>query len=444
MADETDLSNTDLHSKVETPNLTPQDSDEAIAALDKLAAEEGGEQTPPPDDAAAKAKQAEEEAAKAKAAEEAAKAKSAEEEAAKAKAAEAETAKAKAAEEEAAKAAEAAKNKDALDDIQLPPHTSPKAADSFAALKQKARETQAALQKQLEEATAKATAAAAELEQLRPKVGAVPEDVTAELEDLRKFKLAHDVESDPTFKEFDGQLNSNREAIYKRLAAAGMAPEKIEQIKQLGGPENVDWDPVFAKMSVGLRRFIESTLVENERLVDKREAALAKAKENATSFLKEREGREVKVVTDAANDFLKQLPWTAQKAVPANATPEQKAAIEADNKFAGEAQGLLKEYLSDRTPVRYAELAVCALIAHRQKAELATVQQRLTAKEAALAEVTKERDKLKADLDRIRTAEIPRPKNGGSEIPAVKTPGINVSGEEALESLLQQELATQN
>ena len=372
-----------------------------------------------------------------------------------------------AAEKEAADkaAAEAAKGTtpDPFDAIQLPQGTKPKSAESFENLKKLARETATKLTTERDASAAALKAAQDELAKAKAAVeaasstGLTPE-VSAELEDLRKFRLSKDVESDPRFKAFDAAISKNTESVYKKLEAAGLGAETLKAIKDIGGIEVVDWEPILPKLPLATRRFVEATLVENERQKDLKAEALETAKAQGSNYTTEREAHEVKTLTDTANGFLKNLPWTAEKQIPATASETEKAKIEADNSFAREAVGKLKSFLSDRSPARFAELAVGTLIAYRNKADLNTAQARIAAfeteKAAAtkelsdkLAAVTAERDKHAADLLAIRRAELPRGGGAGNIVSAptnIKTGILDTrKADEALDALAAEYAAAQ-
>jgi hypothetical protein len=463
MADEATIKNADLHAKTEDLNLSPKASAESGSALDALMQEAATKAGASAEDTAAAA------AAKPDAApptkidatssiddsleqEKAAAQKAADDKAAAEKAATDKAAADKAEAEKAAGTTTTEKPVDPLDKIELPAHTSPKASESFAQVKKLAKEAQTALQLQIAERDTKLTEALGQLEKLKKDSGQLPEETKAELEELRKFKVAHEVESDPKFREFDSSIKGNNESIYKKLAANGFTAENIEKIRELGGPEAVDWEPLFPKMNFQIRQFVQSKLVENVTLADKREEALSAAKANGQAFLAERSQREVTELANTANAYTKNLPWTAEKTVPANATPEQKAEIEAQNVFARDSMGRLKHYLGDRSPARFAELAVGTLLAHKFQADLTAVKAQLTstteAHKTALDTLTKERDALKVELDKIKRAEIPRLR-GDSDLspisPAKDKGKLDFrSGEEALDDLAKQAMAAQN
>lgn len=449
MPNETDAS---LHAKGDEVTLKPEENVDAISALDALAhLESEGEPIAGNEAADAAKKAAEEKAAADKAAADKAEADKLAAEAAAGQTEEEKAAAAKAATDKVAadKAAadKAAAEADPFDKIELPPHVKPKSAESFNNLKKLAKETTAALRQQLAEAEAKRVEAESKAAKAA-EAGPIPAETVAELEELRKFRLSKDVESDPEFLKFDAKHKANVENIYKKLEASGFSAESIAKIKEIGGPDAIDWEPILPKLNSTTRRFVEAVLVENVKLVDDREAALAKAKENAGTFVKEREEREAAQLIDTANGFLRNLPWSAQKEIPATATLAERTELEASNKFAREAVALLQTYLSDSSPARRAELAIGTLIAHRQKAELDAANTKLATitkdRDDKVAAITKERDTIKAELDAIKRAQVPRSRGDAIVPPKAKVNGVIVSGAEALDALHAEEIAAQD
>jgi hypothetical protein len=354
-------------------------------------------------------------------------------------------------EEIAAKAAAeaAAPPPDNLDSFELPAHAKPKSAEAFGRLKQAARELTTALQKQLETERQAKTKLLADLEEARKAVPPVPPETAKELEDLRKFRLSKDVESDPEFAKFDATLQANVGVIYKKLEASGVcSAEHIAKIKELGGPDAIDWEPIMAKLALPTRRFIEATLVDNERLREQKSQALEAAQANAEGYTKQRTERDQQELSGAANKFLKDLTWTQDQEIPASATAEEKASLEQANQAARGARATLQQFMSDRSPSRFAELAVGTLIAHRLRSELVATQAKLAeatkGSAAQLAALTKERDQFKADLDKIKRAQLPRNRSDGVTPPKPPQNAMDVSGAEALDALAKQVLADAN
>jgi prefoldin subunit 5 len=331
---------------------------------------------------------------------------------------------------------------DELDKVQLPPHTKPKSAEAFEEVKRLAREAHNKLRTELEEKAAKLTAAEKQLEELNSKVGKLPENVEAELAELRKFRLAHDVKSDPTFKQLDQQLVEIDNSIMAKLEAVGASKETLDQITKLGGPRAIEWDGQLEKLPSSARLYIQGKLVEAESTVERRDKALTQAQQNAEQFLKgskEREASELKSYTDR---FIAGQPWLQESKVPANATPEQKAAIEANNKFAKDALSKLDGFLNNRSNERFAELAVGTMLAHRFHAELSALEPKVEQLEKTVASLTKERDEARTALEKIKRAEAPRPRGeGGKFVPAGKAPAavdLEMSGADAIDALYRE------
>lgn len=459
------VSKNDLRAKEPSVNLTPQDEADAIGALDALFAEKTKDKGPigdpgpegdrgKPGDAGGDADldaDAERVAAEKAAAEKAAADKAAADKAAADKAnADKAAADKAAADKAAADKAAADKTKHPLDDVPFPPHTSVKATESFNKLKSLAKERQTALETQLNEQASKVADLTAQLEKARAENGTIPKDIQAELEDLRKFRLSKDIESDPTFKKFDTELKENEESVYKKLEAAGWEADKIARIKELGGIDNVDWEPLLPKIPLVTRRFLEATLLENEKIRDKRDAALTNAKNNAETFTKERAAREVSEIQNHVNETTRTIPWLNPQAAPANATPEQKSAAELAASIARDGRTRLNEYLADRSPARIVQMAIGTLFAHKLNADVKNLSAQLesatTSHKAAVEALTKERDALKAELTALKQAESPRLRGEGNITPPsrpVPKPGQVVFGDagSALDALAKEAVA---
>lgn len=69
-----------------------------------------------------------------------------------------------------------------------------------------------------------------------------------------------------------------------------------------------------------------------------------------------------------------------KQAIPPDATPEQRATIEADNAFADKARGIISAVLTaEDTPAIRAELAGATVLAHRFKAQIDTLTKQVEA-----------------------------------------------------------------
>lgn len=329
--------------------------------------------------------------------------------------------------------------KDALDEVQLPPYSKPKTGEAFDKVKSIARE-------QLGQRDAEIARLSKELSDREEKLKALPtpeqqkqvEALTKEVEELRNFRRASDIENDPGFKsEYDGKIDANNNLILAKLAEAGMSPEQIDAAKKLG-VENVDWDPLLPKLSPALRHLISAKLGANVELRDAKAAAVDAARKEPSKFETQRREVQARTLTETANSFLTKMSWTAEKQVPANATPEQKAEIDAHNKTAKEAQALIQTALKDYSPETFAELAVGTAAAHKFKADFLALK---ATSEAAAAKfktdldsVTKERDAFKSELDKIKKAGRTHVRQGSGQ-PAPVVDPFSTNGSDALDKL---------
>jgi len=326
---------------------------------------------------------------------------------------------------------------------QLPPNAKSKSAEAFDNLKQAARDKVAEVARALTESQNKITELTSQLEEAKKTSGVVPPEILAELKTLREEHAALDVKADPEFQKFDSAIQTNVEMIFKKLADTGVAADAVEKIKEIG-VDNVDWAPILDKLPVQARRFIEATLVDNERARLDKEKAITKATSNATEYTKQRLAREQQSVKAAALEFTKSFDWMALKEVPAAATAEEKAALDAHNAEAQQAMNKLNSYLDSRSPERYAELAVGTVLAYKWRAKANALEQQIATLKAdkTLDTITKERDKLKSELDAIKRAQIPRNRGDAIIPPApLKKADLNTSADESLDALAKQVVA---
>ena len=291
-----------------------------------------------------------------------------------------------------------------MDDVQLPPHARPKSAESFAKVKEIAR---AEVLKERARAQELEKKLAAEVEQSKSKVAAEEaESLRKELEDLRRFRAAHLVEQDPKVVELDTKIKSNEEAIYKKFVEYGGTQAQVEEIKKHGGPRNIDWEPLLKHMTLPQRRFIEAKLVESEGIAFNREQVITEVRADPAKW--EQEYNQRRFTTAEAE--LNKAEWLKPVTLPKDATEEQRKAAAFQNNRRQQLQTLVKSVLADTSPEMHAQLAVGTAMAHDLKWQLdnlAAFREKELAElkdshSKALDAVTKERDSLKAELEKIR------------------------------------------
>lgn len=283
-----------------------------------------------------------------------------------------------------------------FDKIELGPHARPETRDQFTKIKEVSRQKISETEKKLAEAEKKA----AELEARIKSVAELPPETKTELEELRTFRRAFDIERDPVFREqFDKRLEANSTSIIAKLSDIGVSAEKIEQIKKIGVP-NVKWDPILEALPPVARRFVENKLVDNETVLQDRKAKIEAAKGDAVAWEQEQKGRSQKVqeefdskVISHLQETVKTIPWAHLREVPVGATPEVVAEISAHNKFITEAGEELVRIVADDSPKGRAEMAMAVPQARYYKAQLEAAEKRIS-----------ELSKKAEELDRIKAA----------------------------------------
>jgi len=331
---------------------------------------------------------------------------------------------------------------DPFKEIQLPPHTSPKAADSFNAIKVKAKAEIEARDKELADARLKLK----ELES-KTKVSASAEE-KAELEALRKFRASAEIENDPEFKKaFQDRLVENDEAIYGKLTEAGMTKDQIDKIRKMGGPLKLaNWDDVYSHLSPSQKRVVDAKLNDSENLVRERDVKIKSAKENVDKYLQERDKNsrlsveaESKIIETTANELLGQLPWVAEQTIDAATPADKKALLEADNAFAKEQVDKLKSLLTDRSADTHAMLAIGTIQAFKFKRDLDSASKEIEQLRASNKELTEKLDKVKRSSGSTRRSNAPV----SSSVKPV-TDIFGTHGGNALDALRDQKLAEAN
>lgn len=331
---------------------------------------------------------------------------------------------------------EKAEPEDDFTKVVLPPYTKPKTVESFDIVKRLAREKVSAAEKErdeLKKQNGELSAKAAS--------GMTPE-VEKELKELREFRSRMDVEADPQFKTYDEEVTKNIESIYSRLKAAGMSDAKIEEIKKLGGPAEVDWDAHRGDLPGPLRRFIDQRLGENEGLADKKNRALTDAKKNATEYLRAKQESDsstreqaTKQTEKAIQELIPKLGWMEPRKAKAEASEAEKTVIAQHNKLVEESNEFLKDSVSDDSPEMRGTLALAYVQLQKLRSDYGLLKM---AKDAKIAELTEELKEAKTVLDKVKRASTSRLKNNsvpkeGDDKPA----NLDVHGSEALDSLLK-------
>jgi hypothetical protein len=303
-----------------------------------------------------------------------------------------------------AKSGQTSPPSDPYGDVKLRSDASPKTRETFEALKTVAKQREEAARKEAEEARAESAKAADRIKELEAKV--VPDDVRGELKELREFRAQFDTQNDPQFKaKFDVRVDKNYEAVYAKLRSHALPESEIEKLRAFPPADrDAAIENFFGKLPAMSKRFIEAKLLDNINVTDERERALQEARDNAAKILAERKSApgqqtqaKISEVAKLVQPELAKLPWIHTKEIPANAAPEDKKRIEAENTAALDLQERLKSAIVDESPAGRARSALAVPLARHYSS--------LYVQEHARAEaLQKQLDAIKSASTTSRTA----------------------------------------
>lgn len=250
-----------------------------------------------------------------------------------------------------------------------------------------------------------------EAEEFKKQIGQIPPEVQKELEENRTFRRMFDITNDTEFKsKFDKPAEDASEEIIGLIKKHGATDEHIKLLKEKGITSLPDkwWEDNVLKP---LREsdsteentaaaIIKQRLEKVRSLAYERQKAVEHAASTGSEFLKkkdeetkQKEASDLKIMQDRVLEVQTQIPWAQIREVPKDATPEQKAAIEADNKFYKETiEPAFITALNPTTPQAKIETALAACLSFRQHKEL-------TEERATNAQ-------LRAEIARLRGANV--------------------------------------
>lgn len=288
-----------------------------------------------------------------------------------------------------------------LDEIQVSPRARPEVKQGFGALKEKIKSERAEkklIQAELEQFKA-------EVEALKSKQPEIPESMIKEVNEMREFFYAHNIEKNPEFIEkYSKPAAEGAESLVKQLQAisGNTLPQQIaDNIASKGASSYPDgwWEALLNKLPRFQRAAVESQLVKQLGLEASRDSAKKEMSGNAEKYVKLQEEQTQKQVQEwsaaAHQEGMKIMQeegdWVKEKQIPENASPEVKRQIEEhNNKLKGYVQKIT-DYVNavyTRDPVSVTRAGFAMFKAEHLKAE----------NEA----ITKERESLKAEVDELR------------------------------------------
>lgn len=273
------------------------------------------------------------------------------------------------------------------DDLQVLPHDKPKTAKRIQKLLDQKKELDETVTKTRAEAQEKA----AKVIELEKKLGEVKsvdpkveEEVKKTREELAMFRRKYDLEKDPEVKtKFDSRMESIEknlnESTIKCLQRHNAGEGLVKIIESEGGWSKfvasektiilkdgavVTYaqlaDTIMQQLPLSERRAIDAAMLEQIQVKRDKDRFFQEETAKANDFFKKKDeesnaqrtayDNQIKEVASTIEkwhkDVIEKNAWLKEREIPANATAEQKAAIEDDNKFAKEANAKIQKSLS--------------------------------------------------------------------------------------------------
>jgi len=302
-----------------------------------------------------------------------------------------------------------------VEEVKLPPHSRPASAEAFATVKEMGRQEVERISKRARALADEVAAVKKSAEEAAAKAAQVPPEILKEVEELRNFRAALDVDNAPPVKVVTEKIAANEGRVFSLLRENGMSEDGIKQIKEeLGGVAKVDWSSVLAKLDATAADDLKA-LVSEARILGRDHTEVAKkARANASEFVKLREQDEVKrqqavaqsrVV--AADALLAKIDHAREIDV-AKVSEAERPVVAVRNVAAKKLRERVAAALSDTSPDMHATLAVGSALAFVYAEQNDGLNKRLSTiaaeHKAALDAMQKERDVAVAQLERIRKA----------------------------------------
>ncbi len=328
----------------------------------------------------------------------------------------------------------AAEHKDEeVDKVEAPKNMSPGAKENWDKLAKLAKERGT----KEKEWRGKYEEAVTDINKLFKEKGKLPEDVEKELKDLRSFKKLHDFENDPDFKkQYSDKLSENDKTIETILLQNGMPQATLDTLKAKGfsnipkshwdekvfGPLEKAGSPEELQAAAVIKNLLEKNLVINHDMKQEiKKAGEGKSEYwNNISKAKETEQAEEKTfVEKEVNTLMEKYPFLKPQEVPANATPEQKEAINKANQYVGFLHGKFQEHYRPKNTGERLNTAVAAVYAYIAEDQFVAMQQKYNAEKE---QWDTEKAQLEQQLEEIKKAGMTS--DAGESTPP-KPAGIN-------------------
>jgi len=322
-----------------------------------------------------------------------------------------------------------------LEKIAPPRGLSPKSLEGWNALKSVAKQR-----------GEKLAAYEKELAEIKPKIGQPDPEVAKQLTTLQteiaQYKAMFANERSPEFVDkFDKPLAAHDTAGMEILTKQGLSAEHLEKVKQLGGIKNVPpetmskWIKAVSDVNLEEGEALKKAYLGSRELIKERDKTLEEVKLKPKEFLEKQEQETTakfqdytKQMADHVTAATKDIPWCKIQEVPANATPEQKAQIEEQNKFYQESEARFQSMLYPKTPQARVDTALAACLSFKLAKDLDVSQK-------AVQYYKDQYEQTQASLDEIKKAGVTSRSGGTVSAQAAKKPAppASESDDDAIE-----------
>ena len=328
------------------------------------------------------------------------------------------------------------------DELTVLPHDKPKTAKRIQALLKKIESINSESAKTKAEVAEKANKLAEyekklnEVKTVDPKTD---EAIKKQLDELAMYRRRYDLEKDPEIAtKFTARVEQSENNIISSLKARNASDGLLNLIKEEGGwvkftnsnrqitladgsisTASEISERILQALPLGERKAIEASMVDQINTKREKDAFFEKEQKTATEYFKNLEEQQkkqveaqqgqIQEVTKKIDSWLKDTSekndWLKEKEVPANATPEQKSAIEADNKYTRQLNTLLKKSLHVKDVDESLEVVLDSVRYYQERREKNRLSEENTKLKADL-------EKAQSEINKIRSASRSIPRTG--------------------------------
>lgn len=336
------------------------------------------------------------------------------------------------------------------EELQVLPQDKPKTAKRITALLAKIRATEskaAETAKQAEEKAAKLAELEKKLSETKTVDPATEEKVKKQLDELAMYRRRYDLDKDPEVKtKFDTRVELAEKSIKETLARNKAGESLIKLIETEGGWSKFSEsnryvtigdgeggtkqvtqaelaDQILQALPLSERKGVEAAMVEQIQTKRDKDRFLQEEQAKAGEFFKKKEEETIaqettykkeveeaqKKIAEWRDKFL-DSDWIKDKQVPAGATAEQKAEIEATNAYNAKLRALTVKSLSAKKLEDLLEMAGDSVRYYDENRRSRALQA--------------ENERLKSELSKLRSAGRSVPKHGSISVSSSSSEGV--------------------